>query len=177
MQTETAIFGGGCFWCVEAVFSSLQGVISVISGYTGGLTVNPNYEEVCSGETEHAEAVKVEFDPEIISYDVLLSIFFSTHDPTTLNQQGNDQGAQYRSIIFYSTEEQKQKAEKYIRELEREKIFTSSIVTELKPLGKFYPAEDYHQKYFDVNRQAPYCQFVINPKLEKLKKKYTKFLK
>jgi peptide-methionine (S)-S-oxide reductase len=177
MKTETAIFGAGCFWCVEAVFSRLKGVTSVASGYTGGLTKNPTYEEICSGKTGHAETVKVEFDPNIISYYTLLSVFFSTHDPTTLNHQGSNKGTQYRSIIFYSDKKQQRQAEEYIQKLEKDKIFPKPIITEIKPLDKFYPAEEYHRKYFDTNRQVPYCQFVINPKIDKLKRYYATFLK
>jgi peptide-methionine (S)-S-oxide reductase len=181
MQSEIAIFGGGCFWCVEAVFSRLKGVISVSSGYAGeklpaGADI-PTYEEVCSGKTGHAEVVKVEFHSEIISYETLLSVFFASHDPTTPDRQGNDQGTQYRSIIFYTSELQKGLAEEYIKNLEKEKIYSSPIVTKVAPETNFYEAEDHHQRYFDSNRQTPYCQFVINPKIEKLRGKYKKFLK
>lgn len=180
-KLQTAIFGGGCFWCVETVFSRLKGVSSVTSGYTGGNseagTDIPSYEEVCSGKIGHAEAVQVEFDPEIISYETLLSVFFASHDPTTLNRQGNDQGSQYRSIIFHTNDNQKKQAEDFIQKLEKEKVYSGPIVTEIAPETKFHEAEDFHQGYFENNRQAPYCQLIINPKLDKLKEKYWKYLK
>jgi len=166
---ETAVFAGGCFWCTEAIFTRLTGVISVTSGYTGGTVANPSYEAVSSGETGHTEAVKVQFDPAVISYQKLLEVFWATHDPTTLNRQGNDIGTQYRSAIFYTTEQQKAVAEKS-RELTGEReIAGRKIVTEIKPLENFYPAEEYHQNYFDKNAAAnPYCSLVIAPKIQKL---------
>jgi peptide-methionine (S)-S-oxide reductase len=171
-DTEFATFGGGCFWCVEAVFEKLDGIKSVVSGYAGGRKENPTYKEVCSGNTGHAEVVQIEFDPLKISYEKLLEIFWQAHDPTTLNRQGADAGTQYRSVIFYHSEEQKKQAEKS-KEAARWN-FTAPIVTEVVPLTKFYPAEDYHQDYFRNNPNAPYCAVVIRPKLEKLKPKLAK---
>lgn len=169
---ERAVFGGGCFWCTEAVFQMLRGVVSVTSGYAGGDIDNPSYEQVSGGSTGHAEVIQVDFDPSVISYRDLLEVFFSSHNPTTLNRQGNDVGAQYRSIIFYTSEEQKLQAEEYIKEIILQKKFTDPIVTEIRPLTEFYPAEGYHQDYYNENKDAPYCQLVINPKLEKLKKEF-----
>jgi len=169
-KKEVAVFGGGCFWCTEAVYQMLKGVISVMPGYAGGTTANPTYERVCQGDTGHAEVIKIEYDPEIVSYDDLLTVFFASHDPTTLNRQGSDVGSQYRSIILYTTEEQKQKAEDFIENL------GEGIVTEVKPLGQFYEAENYHQRYYEKNKGVPYCQIVINPKLEKVKEKFAKLL-
>ncbi len=165
-----AIFGGGCFWCTEAVFSGLRGVIKVMSGYSGGRSVNPDYESVSTGNTGHAEVLQIEFDPELISYQDLLEVFFASHDPTTLNRQGNDIGEQYRSVIFYTTPEQKHLAEVAVKKI-------SQAVTEVKPLDKFYPAEDYHQNYYHRQRNAPYCQIVIDPKIEKLEEKFGERLK
>jgi len=176
-KNEIAVFGGGCFWCTEALFEQLRGVASVTSGYAGGTKENPTYEEVCGGTTGYAEVIKIEYDSNEISYDTLLSVFFSTHDPTTMNQQGNDVGAQYRSIILYTTEEQKSEVEKFIQKLEQEKTFDNLIVTELKPLEKFYDAEAQHQKFYEKNSNQPYCQIIINPKLTKLKEKYSHLLK
>lgn len=170
-MTETIVLGGGCFWCVESVFQNLQGVTAVESGYAGGDTKNPNYQSVCSGKTGHAEVVKVTFDPQTISREEILEIFFVvSHDPTTLNRQGNDVGTQYRSIILWSTPEQKETAEKVMQKLEANKTFNAPIVTELKELTDYYPAEDYHQNYFNNNPYQPYCLFSIPPKLNKLKK-------
>ncbi len=176
-QLKTAIFANGCFWCTEAVFSSLKGVYSVISGYTGGHTNNPTYEQVAGGNTGHAEAIKIEYDPTEIMYDDLLIVFFNTHDPTTLNKQGNDVGTEYRSAIFYADEEQKQKAEATIQELNDSKAYDKPVVTELQPLGEFYPAEDYHKDYYKLHSDQPYCQIVIAPKLEKFQKQFEKLLK
>ena len=176
-KIETAYFGGGCFWCTEAVFSKLKGVVSVMPGYAGGVKENPTYEEVSSGTTGHAEVIKVEYDPMIITYNDLLSVFFYTHDPTTLNRQGGDAGEQYRSVILYAGDEQKKEAENFINELEKSKAYESKIVTQLKPFEKFYQAENYHQKYFEKNQRAPYCMAVISPKLKKLQEKYRLFLK
>ena len=173
-KTETTVFGGGCFWCTEATFLRLNGVVSVESGYAGGTAENPTYEQVSSGKTGHAEVIKIEFDPEMISFEDLLTVFFATHDPTTPNQQGNDIGTQYRSIILYTNEEQKQAAEKFIEELDAD---GKKVVTEVKPLETFYKAEDYHQQYFDRNPNQPYCQIVINPKIQKLKEKFEDILK
>jgi len=177
VKNEIAVFGGGCFWCGEAVFERLQGVKKATSGYTGGTKENPTYEQVCGGQTGHVEIIRVEYDPAVVSYEVLLAVFFSTHDPTTLNRQGNDVGTQYRSAIFYATEEQKQKAERFIQKLQEEKVYENPIVTELSPLKNFYEAESYHQQYYENNKQASYCQLVINPKLEKLQKQYSHLLK
>jgi len=168
-QTEIADLGGGCFWCMEAVFERLPGVISVTSGYAGGTTENPTYREVCSETTGHAEVTEIAFDPAKISYEMLLEVFWQAHDPTTLNRQGADEGTSYRSIILYRDKKQQLLAEK--SKLEAQKNFSSPIVTEIMSLKKFYKAEDYHQEYFDNNSNAPYCQVVIAPKLEKLEKK------
>lgn len=174
---DTATFAAGCFWCVEAQFQQLQGVDSVISGFTGGHVANPGYKEVCTGSTGHAEACNIIYDPEKISYDELLAAFFTAHDPTQLNRQGNDIGTQYRSAIFYHNGEQKEKAEYYIRKLNEEKAYDSPVVTEVSPYGDFYPAEDYHQNYYNENGSQPYCQMVIRPKLEKFKKVFGNKLK
>lgn len=175
MSTQIAVFGGGCFWCTEAIYQQLKGIVAVQPGYAGGTTPNPTYEQVCTGKTGHAEAIQIEFDPEEISYKTLLTVFFGTHDPTTLNRQGNDTGTQYRSIILYTTPEQKNEAEAFIKEAQND--LADPIVTELKPLEKFYVAEDYHQNYYARNVLQPYCQFVINPKLSKLKEKFSALLK
>ncbi|HHV93139.1 MAG TPA: peptide-methionine (S)-S-oxide reductase MsrA [Firmicutes bacterium] len=175
--TETATLAGGCFWCLEAVFESLRGVSSVIPGFAGGTTVNPTYEEVCTGTTGHAEVVQITFDPAVISYRDLLEVFFSIHDPTTLNRQGPDVGTQYRSAIFYHTEEQRQMAEAVIAELEASKVFDLPIVTEVVPLTAFYPAEDYHENYYNLNPNQPYCRTVIAPKIAKFRKKFQDRLK
>lgn len=168
-KTEIADFGGGCFWCMEAVFERLPGVISVTSGFAGGTTENPTYEQVCTETTGHAEVTEIVFDPAKISYDQLLNVFWQAHDPTTLNRQGADVGTSYRSIILYRSEKQKLEAEK--SKIAAQQNFHNPIVTEIVPLKKFYSAEDYHQKYFDNNSGAPYCRVVIAPKLEKLEKK------
>ncbi len=169
---QAAVLGSGCFWCAEAIFSQLKGVTSVTSGYAGGITTNPTYQQVCSDTTGHAEVVKIDFDPAVITYADLLDIFWQIHDPTTLNRQGNDIGSQYRSIILYSNQEQKLIAQRKLNELEAQKIFPSSIVTEIMPLKEFYPAEDYHREYYFHNKFQPYCQFVISPKLNKFKKQF-----
>jgi len=163
---EKATFGAGCFWCVEAVFERLDGVSAVDAGYTGGTVPNPSYEQVCTGKTGHAEAAQISFDPSKISYEKLLEIFWKAHDPTTMNRQGADVGEQYRSVIFYNDDKQKAAAEKSLREAQ--KNFNSPIVTAIEPLKTFYRAENYHQDYFRNNPNAPYCRFVISPKLEKL---------
>lgn len=168
-QTEIADFGGGCFWCMEAVFERLPGVISVTSGFAGGTTENPSYEQVCTETTGHAEVTEIAFDPSKISYDKLLEVFWQAHDPTTLNRQGADVGTSYRSIILYRDKKQQLEAEK--SKVAAQQNFHNPIVTEIVPLKKFYPAEDYHQKYYDNNTGAPYCQVVIAPKLDKLEKK------
>src|SRR5437870_4531160 len=159
-RTETAVLGGGCFWCLEAVFDQLEGVQSVESGYAGGNAANPTYEAVCSGETGHAEVVKIDFDPAVLSFRDLLKIFFSIHDPTTRDRQGNDVGTQYRSVIFYNSEQQKLAAGEFIRELDSAGVWKDPIVTEVQPASTFYRAEDYHQEYFRNNPRQPYCAFV-----------------
>jgi peptide-methionine (S)-S-oxide reductase len=176
-RSKSAVFGGGCFWCTEAVFDELHGVESVMSGYAGGSTKNPTYEEVCGGRTGHAEVIKIDFDPGEIAFKDLLTVFFATHDPTTLNRQGNDVGTQYRSAIFYADEEQKREAEAFIKELNDSKAFGKPVVTTLEPLGEFYEAEDYHQKYYANNPYQPYCQYMIPPKLNKLHKQFSALLK
>jgi len=176
MYTQTAVFAGGCFWCTEAVFLKLRGVSSVIPGYTGGHVENPTYEQVSGGNTGHAEAIKFTFDPEQISYRDLLEVFFATHDPTTLNRQGNDVGPQYRSVIFYANDEQKQLAENIVKELQEAKAYLNPIVTTVEPLGEFYEAEDYHKNYFERNQGQPYCQVVIAPKLKKFKEKFASLI-
>ena len=176
-KNDIAVFAGGCFWCTEAVFDELRGVRSVVSGYAGGTTKNPTYEQVCSGSTGHAEAIKIDFDPGQLSFRDLMTVFFATHDPTTLNRQGNDAGTQHRSAILYANEEQKQQAEAFIKELEVAKTYKNPIVTTLEPLREFYPAEDYHQKFFANNPYQPYCQYTIPPKLNKLHKQFSQLLK
>lgn len=174
---EVATFAGGCFWCTEAVFLEIKGVEKVVSGYIGGKTVNPTYKDICTGETGHAEAIQITFNPNEVAYEDLLEIFFGTHDPTTLNRQGADVGTQYRSEIFYHSEAQKTKAENYIQLLEKEKLFDKKIVTKVSSATVFYPAEDYHQNYYNQNSSQGYCQMVIAPKLEKLRKYYKSKLK
>jgi peptide-methionine (S)-S-oxide reductase len=175
---EIATFAGGCFWCTEAVFLELKGVEKVVSGYTAGKIKNPTYREVCSGLTGHAEAVEVYYDSEIINYEILLKVFFSMHNPTTLNRQGGDIGTQYRSAIYYHNPEQKNVADKYVLELENEKVFEDKIVTEISPAETFYPAEDYHQDYYNLNRESnSYCTVVIDPKVNKIRKSYAHLLK
>lgn len=169
---ETATFAGGCFWCTEAIFQRLKGITSVASGYSGGALENPNYEAVSEGTTGHAEAVQVEFDPNIISYEKLVEIFFHLVDPTTLNQQGNDVGTQYRSVIFYHSDTQKDSAEKVKKQIEDEHIYDKPIVTDIVPFEKFYKAEDYHQNYYNNNKEGGYCRVVIDPKIKKLLREY-----
>lgn len=177
-NTDTATFANGCFWCTEAIFEQLDGVISATSGYTGGQTKNPTYKEVCTGETGHAEALQIVYDPKKISFDELLEVFWETHDPTTLNRQGADVGTQYRSGIFYHNEEQKQKAEKYKVELDKSGAFDKPIVTEITSFSKFYTAENYHQEYFENNENNnPYCKVVIRPKVDKFRKVFKDKLK
>ena len=175
-KIETAVFGGGCFWCTEAVFEQLRGVISVMPGYAGGEMPNPTYEQVSSGMSGYAEVTQIVFDPGKISYDDLLTVFFATHDPTSLNRQGSDVGTQYRSVIFYTTPEQKQHAEIFIKNLDTDSG-GKPIVTDITPLVKFYEAEEYHQKYYQNNSSQPYCQIVISPKLAKLQEKFYQLLK
>lgn len=174
---EKATFGSGCFWCTEAIFEKLNGVTSVVSGYAGGHVDNPTYEEVCTGTTGHAEVTQITYDPKIITYDELLEVFWKTHDPTTLNRQGNDVGPQYRSVIFYHNEEQKALAEKYKDELNKSGAWDNPIVTEITAYTNFYPAEKYHQNYYENNPNQGYCAFVIAPKLEKFKKVFNDKLK
>ena len=174
---KTAVFGGGCFWCTEAVFAMLKGVSKVEPGYAGGSVENPSYEKVSGGDTGHAEVIRVTYDPAVISYEDLLTVFFGSHDPTTPNRQGADTGEQYRSIILYETDEEKQAAEKMIKEVDTSLKDGTRVVTQLIPLGKFFPAEEDHQKYFEKNTSAPYCQLVIEPKVEKVRKRFAELLK
>ncbi|GAA4307450.1 peptide-methionine (S)-S-oxide reductase MsrA [Compostibacter hankyongensis] len=176
-QHRTATFAEGCFWCTETMFQQLKGVDKVISGYTGGHVAHPTYEQVCTGTTGHAEACNIVYDPSQISYDQLLQAFWESHDPTTLNRQGNDVGTQYRSAIFYHDEEQKQKAEAYKQKLDASGAWKDPVVTEIAPYGDFYPAEDYHQDYYQHNSSQAYCQLVIRPKLEKFRKVFKEELK
>jgi peptide-methionine (S)-S-oxide reductase len=176
-QTEKAILGGGCFWCVEAAIKQLEGVESVVSGYMGGSVANPTYQLVCSGRTGHAEVAEVTFDPSVISFSDLLHVFFTLHDPTTLNRQGNDVGTQYRSVIFYLDEQQKKTAEAVIAELTNDKLFKDPIVTAVEAAQTFYPAEDYHQNYLANNPSQPYCMFVVAPKAQKVREKFASRLK
>lgn len=169
---ETATLGSGCFWCTEAVYLEVKGVRSVVSGYTGGKVKHPTYREVCSGLTGHAEVVQVKFDPKVVSYESILEIFWNTHDPTTLNRQGADEGTQYRSAIFYHSEDQRKVAEAYKAQLEKSGVFKNRIVTEITPAAVFYKAEDYHQNYFALNPDQGYCQYVIRPKVEKFRKQF-----
>ena len=174
---KKATFGSGCFWCTEAVFEMVAGVHSVVSGYAGGNVNNPTYEQICSGTTGHAEVTQISYDPSIITYDELLQIFWKTHDPTTLNRQGNDVGSQYRSVIFYHDDEQKQLAEKYKKELNASGAWKDPLVTEVAPLSVFYKAEDYHQNFYENNPNQGYCAFIIAPKLEKFEKVFKEKLK
>mgnify|MGYP003457636432 FL=1 len=174
---EVATFAGGCFWCTEAVFLEIKGVEKVVSGYIGGKTKNPTYKDICTGETGHAEAIQITFNPNEVAYEDLLEVFFATHDPTTLNRQGADVGTQYRSEIFYHSEAQKTKAENYIQLLEKEKLYDKKIVTKVSSASVFYNAEEYHQNYYNQNSSQGYCQMVIAPKLEKLRKYYKSKLK
>jgi peptide-methionine (S)-S-oxide reductase len=176
-KLDTATFASGCFWCTEAIFERVNGVEKVISGYSGGTVANPTYEEVCTGTTGHAECTQIIYDPSVVSYDELLEIFWKMHDPTTLNRQGNDVGTQYRSAIFYHNEKQKEKAEYYKKKLTEEKIWDKPIVTEITKFTKFYPAEDYHQEYYDKNPNQGYCAYVITPKVEKFEKIFKDKLK
>jgi peptide-methionine (S)-S-oxide reductase len=178
MKTEQqATFGNGCFWCTEAVFLAVKGVSKVESGYSGGTVKNPTYREVCTGLTGHAEVIRITFNPAEISYADLLEIFWNTHDPTTLNRQGADEGTQYRSVVFYHDEEQRKTAELYKNQLEASKVFKNRIVTEITPLTNYYPAEDYHQNYYALNPDQGYCQYVIRPKVEKFRKQFQGKLK
>lgn len=176
-KTETAVFGGGCFWCTEAIFKSLKGILSVTPGYAGGHTHVPVYYEVAAGETGHAEVIRIEFDPQIISYEDLLDVFWNTHNPTTHNQQGSDYGTQYRSVIFYLSEDQKYIAEQSMKKLRSMHVYENAIVTEIIPLNRFYEAESYHKDYYTKHKDEPYCQLVISPKLQHLREKYLNKLK
>lgn len=173
MKKETATFAGGCFWCTEAIFKRLKGVEKVESGYSGGERENPSYDQVSTGATGHTEAIEITFDPQIIPYSKLLDIFWHFHDPTTKNRQGNDVGTQYRSVIFYHSEKQKEIAEESKKQLEKDNVYKDKIVTEILPFNTFYKAEQYHQNYYDRNKDYPYCQFVIDPKISKLLKQYS----
>ena len=175
--SEKVVFANGCFWCTEAVFQRLDGVDSVLPGYTGGAIKNPAYREICSGRTGHAEGIEIIYNPEIISFKTLLEVFFTTHDPTTLNKQGNDVGTQYRSEIFYTSEKQQQQAQAFINHLEQKTVFNDPIVTAITALGVFYYAEQDHIDYYNLNKNQPYCQFIINPKIDKIKKYYANKLK
>ena len=172
-----AIFGGGCFWCTEAVFQRLKGVEAVVSGYAGGGVANPSYEQVCSGSTGHAEVIQITFEPSVISYAELLEVFFRTHDPTALNRQGNDVGTQYRSVVFYHDDEQRRTAEQFKQKLNDSGEFADPVVTEISPLTEFHAAEDGHQNYFRQNGSQPYCDFSIRPKLEKFERAFFEKLK
>ncbi|NQU86475.1 MAG: peptide-methionine (S)-S-oxide reductase MsrA [Mariniphaga sp.] len=176
-ELEKATLGGGCFWCTEAIYKQLNGIESVMPGYSGGHIKNPSYKEVCTGRTGHAEVVQVEFDPTVVSYTEVLEVFFSTHNPTTLNRQGADVGTQYRSAVFFHSEEQKQIAEKVINLFEEVNVYKEPIVTEVTGFDKFYPAEDYHKNYFAQNKNQPYCQMVVAPKIEKFEKIFKDKLK
>lgn len=176
-NVETAVFGGGCFWCLEAVFDQLSGVKSVESGYMGGTVDNPTYRQICGGNTGHVEVVRVTYDPQEISYEDLLEVFFTIHDPTTLNRQGNDVGTQYRSVIFYNSDRQRQAAEKAITDLNAGKTWPDPVVTTVEPASKFFVAEDYHQEYYANNSNQPYCQFIIAPKLKKFQKNFPQKVK
>ncbi|MFW5702370.1 MAG: peptide-methionine (S)-S-oxide reductase MsrA [Candidatus Dojkabacteria bacterium] len=182
MSKKTAVFGGGCFWCVEAVFNRLRGVSSAISGFAGGSVENPSYEQVVQGGTGHAEVVRIEFDPDVISFEQLLEVFFKTHNPTTKNKQGNDVGEQYRSLVVYQSMEQKKTAEETISELEKQKLwgdkpFTTELVSGMNGQNPFYPAEEYHQEYFAKNPEAGYCRIIINPKIMKFEEEFRELLK
>ncbi len=177
VNTDTATFGTGCFWCTEAIFQQLDGVLKVTSGYSGGHVAKPTYNQVTTGTTGHAEVVQIVYDPQKLSFDELLEVFWQTHDPTTLNRQGNDEGPQYRSVVFYHNAEQKQKAEKYKAELGKSGAWNNPIVTEISPYKEFYVAENYHQDYYNNNGSAPYCYYVIRPKLEKFQKVFKSKLK
>jgi peptide-methionine (S)-S-oxide reductase len=176
-ELKTATFGAGCFWCTEAVFLNVKGVTKVVSGYSGGKVKNPSYREVCTGLTGHAEVTQITYDPKVVSFSDLLEVFWNTHDPTTLNKQGADEGTQYRSAVFYNDEEQKKIAEQYKKQLEAAHLYKNPIVTEISPLVNFYPAEDYHQNYYALNQNQGYCQYVIRPKVEKFKKQFGSKLK
>lgn len=176
MNKEIAVFGGGCFWCTEAVFKMMRGVTKVLPGYAGGTIPNPTYEQVSSGDTGHAEVIYIEYDKTLVSYKDLLTVFFGSHDPTTLNRQGSDVGTQYRSVVFYTTEEQKEDVGSFIKDINASNSIGDKVVTEVTPLDKFYEAEEYHKDYFNRNQNNAYCQIVINPKLEKVQKMFANLL-
>ncbi len=176
-ELKTVTFGAGCFWCTEAVFLNLNGVTKVVSGYSGGKIKNPSYRDVCTGTTGHAEVTQITYNPKVVSYQDLLEVFWNTHDPTTLNKQGADEGTQYRSVIFYTSEEERKIAEAYKKQLETSHVYKNPIVTEISPLINFYAAEDYHQNYFELNPNQGYCQYVIRPKVEKFKQHFASKLK
>ncbi|MBA3749299.1 MAG: peptide-methionine (S)-S-oxide reductase MsrA [Nitrosopumilus sp.] len=174
---EIATLANGCFWCTEAVFKRIKGIESVLPGYTGGTVKNPSYDQVCMGNTGHTESIQIKFDPKVIPYEKILDIFWHTHDPTTLNRQGNDIGTQYRSAIFFHDEKQKEITEKSKKDLEEEGVYKDSVVTEITPFKNFYVAEDYHKNYYDKHKDAPYCNFIINPKIHKLLQQYRNEIK
>lgn len=176
-KTEIAVLGGGCFWCTEAVFKMFRGVVSVAPGYAGGKTENPTYADVSGGNTDHAEVIRIEYDPALVSFQTLLTIFFASHNATTLNRQGNDVGTQYRSVVFYTTEKQKEEVSKFIKDLDNSATEGAHVVTEVTPLTVFYPAEDYHKNYFERNGNNSYCQIIISPKLQKVQEKFAELLK
>lgn len=177
MNKQICTLGGGCFWCLEAVFQNLKGVLSVRSGYSGGTVINPSYEEVCSKQTGHAEVVQIDFDADVVSFETILEVFFAIHDPTTLNRQGNDEGPQYRSVIYFHSEAQKSVAEKVILHHTQQQVFSSPIVTELKQFDVFYPAEEYHQGYFANNPLQSYCLFVVSPKVLHFRERFKNLIK
>jgi peptide-methionine (S)-S-oxide reductase len=174
---QVATFGAGCFWCTEAVFLNVEGVSKVVSGYEGGKVKNPSYRDVCTGETGHAEVTQITYDPSKVSFEDLLEVFWNTHDPTTLNKQGADEGTQYRSVVFYHNDEQKKVAEAYKKQLEASHVYKNPVVTEISPASTFYAAEDYHQNYFELNPNQGYCQYVIRPKVDKFRKQFASKLK
>lgn len=176
-ELKTITFGAGCFWCTEAVFLNVNGVTKVVSGYSGGKVKNPSYREVCTGSTGHAEVTQITYNPKVVSYEDLLEVFWNTHNPTTLNKQGADEGTQYRSVVFYTNEEEKKVAQAYKKQLEVSHVYPNPIVTEISPLINFYPAEDYHQNYYELNPNQGYCQYVIRPKVDKFKKQFKSKLK
>jgi peptide-methionine (S)-S-oxide reductase len=176
-ELQVATFGAGCFWCTEAVFLNVKGVSKVVSGYEGGKVKNPSYRDICTGETGHAEVTQITFDPSKVTFEELLEVFWNTHDPTTLNKQGADEGTQYRSVVFYHNDSQKKSAEAYKKQLDASHLYPHPIVTEISPASTFYPAEDYHQNYYALNANQGYCQYVIRPKVEKFKKQFASKLK
>lgn len=176
-NTEEVVFGGGCFWCTEAIFKQIEGVSEVLPGYSGGILKNPTYEDICSSETGHAEVIRIRYNPDKVTFEKLLEVFFLTHDPTTLNRQGADIGSQYRSVVFYTTPDQERVTHEIIRKLNEDKIYQNPIVTEVSPLDTFYLAENYHQNYFNRNANQPYCQYIIKPKMDKFRKLFDELIK